>query len=52
MIWLQKKILWRKDRHIIQIGIDARDEEQGVRNSLDDIKPIKKVLIVLKNFLF
>jgi hypothetical protein len=37
MLWL---ILWRSDRHIIQIAIDSNEEERGVRNDLDDIVPL------------
>ncbi len=40
MIWMLYLILWKKDRHIIQIGIDTRDEEKGVRNEIDDIIPL------------
>jgi len=40
MIWMLWLILWRSDRHIIQIAIDSNEEERGVRNDLDDIVPL------------
>jgi hypothetical protein len=40
MVWMLWLILWKKDRQIIQFGIDTRDEERGIRNSLNDIIPL------------
>jgi hypothetical protein len=41
MVWMLWLILWKKERQIIQISIDNRQEEQGVKNDIKDIKPLE-----------
>ncbi|WP_037317956.1 hypothetical protein [Salegentibacter sp. Hel_I_6] len=35
-------IYWRKERDIVQIGLSSEYKEQGIENTVDEIKPLKK----------
>ncbi len=40
MIWMLWLILWKKNRKVIQISIDTKNQERGVRNSISDLEEV------------